>query len=81
MEALDPREGRWQVVGNMFEPRSSFGCAALNGFVYIMGGNDKAAFPMSTVACYDPLMERWSDCSSMPIGISGLSACVVDWHS
>eukprot|EP00892_Ulva_mutabilis_P003203 jgi/Ulvmu1/12884/UM098_0072.1 len=81
VEALDPREGRWQVVGNMVEPRSSFGCTALNGYVYIMGGNDKAAFPMSSVACYDPLMERWSDCSALPIGISGLSACVVDWHA
>lgn len=52
------------------------GCVSLQGFVFIIGGNDAAALPMSSVTCFDPLMDSWRTATPLPVESSGLGACV-----
>ena len=37
VEALDPREGRWQALAPLAAPRSSCGAAALQDRLYVVG--------------------------------------------
>lgn len=39
MERYDHGRSRWFAMAPMHEKRSSFGCAALGEFIYVMGGN------------------------------------------
>jgi Kelch motif len=77
VEAFDPREGRWQVVGRMPEARSSFGCAVLAGHLYVAGGNDASGDPAASMVCFDPLMEQWQPCAPLPWRSAGLGMCAV----
>ncbi|PSS19229.1 F-box/kelch-repeat protein [Actinidia chinensis var. chinensis] len=45
------------------------GCAvgAVDGYVYVLGGFSRAS-AMSCVWCYDPILNRWNEASSMSIG-------------
>jgi hypothetical protein len=40
MEKYDRGRNRWYTMAPMHEERSSFGCAALGQFIYVMGGYD-----------------------------------------
>jgi hypothetical protein len=76
MEALDAREGKWTSLCDMPEQRSSFGCAAMAGQIYVVGGNDASGTPVASVLCYCPLMQRWRECASLPWRCNSLGLCV-----
>lgn len=40
MEKYNQARRRWITVTPMHEARASFGCAALDEFIYVMGGYD-----------------------------------------
>lgn len=49
----------------------------MQGFVFIIGGNDEDALPMSSCQMFDPLMDKWHNCTPLPVESSGLGACVL----
>jgi hypothetical protein len=40
MERYDQGRSQWFAMAPMHEKRASFGCAALDEFIYVMGGYD-----------------------------------------
>lgn len=74
VEAYDPREGKWQMVGSMHVARSSCGMATLHGRLYVVGGNAGDDVIHDTVECFLPETNQWVPCASISCGRSGLSA-------
>ncbi|GIX72255.1 kelch-like protein 17, partial [Caerostris extrusa] len=64
VERLDPREGKWQQMPHMINRRSSCGVAALDGMLYVVGGND-GSLCMCSVERFDPVKGTWEAMASM----------------
>ena len=77
VEAMDPREGRWESVASLATARSSFGVTCLDGRVYVFAGNDDKADLVATAEAYCPLMNSWQMCAPVPFASSGLAACPI----
>ena len=61
VERYDPLRNEWQQVASLNEARTGHACAALNGKIYAIGGQDSA-----TVEIYDPTSDSWSYISPLP---------------
>ena len=60
-ERLDPREGKWQPLTPLPAARAYLGaCFALDGRLYIAGGNGWLQQLLSSVHVYDPRMDAWA---------------------
>lgn len=77
VEALDPREGRWQNVGEMMIPRSSCGGATVNENLYVMGGNAADGDVQETVERYVSEANAWIFCTPMVVGRSSMSGVAI----
>lgn len=77
MEAYDPREGQWRLLGCMHVARSSFGVATLQERLYVVGGNAGDDQIHDTVECFLPETNQWVPCASITCGRSGLSVVAI----
>lgn len=48
----------------MHNPRGAYGAAALNGLIYVAGGEDENG-EINSVECYNPVKNRWKILSNM----------------
>ncbi|CAM0905097.1 unnamed protein product [Alopecurus aequalis] len=62
VEAYDPQQNRWTLIGNLRRPRwGSFACG-LNNKLYIMGGRSSFTIGNSrSVDVYDPSRRAWEE--------------------
>ncbi|KAI3426271.1 hypothetical protein D9Q98_008646 [Chlorella vulgaris] len=70
-ERLDPREGKWQLIGSMHDKRGAHACSpGPNGLLYVVGGYDvNARNPfMSSVEAFEPRMSSWVPVCAMQQG-------------
>merc|ERR1712190_180575 len=55
-----------RIMGtDMSTPRSSFGLAALDGYLYAAGGLDEHGKASMKMEYYDPKILGWSDCKNL----------------
>ncbi len=79
VEEYDPATNGWRTRAQMPTPCNHFGCEALNGKVYAIGGRLSGAFiigfPGNTalVQVYDPATDSWATKAPMPTPRSGLN--------
>lgn len=68
----------WSTLAPMAIARQEVAVAALEGFVYVIGGFDGTAAVRNTVERYDPGTDRWTTVSPLPVVIHHATAAVVD---
>lgn len=67
----------------MFVARSRPAVAAANGLLYVIGGAQtnedfyRAQFTLSSVECYNPLSNIWTECPPLPESRSEAGAVVI----
>lgn len=55
------------------------GIAVVESTIYLLGGSSQfCSSPVRTVMAYDPASDTWTRKTDMPLGRSGLSACVAE---
>lgn len=65
-EMFDPNTGQSYQMGAMPEPRENMSVVELNGFIYLIGGNDATGSPTTTCWKFDPAYNTFTACASMP---------------
>src|SRR6185436_4553817 len=71
----DPSSNAWARLANMPTGRSGIGVAAVNGELYVFGGELPRLF--SEVEIYNPFNNTWQQLPPMPVPRHGLFAAVV----
>ena len=66
MDAYDPGTNSWSVRAPMPTARVRAGAAALDGLIYVAGGNDGSGL-LATVEAYDPVTDQWITRAPMPV--------------
>lgn len=81
VERYDPSSNSWEEISPMPTPRWYLMAAALDGKIYTFGGiagvgdNRKV---LDVVEVYDPVTDKWTTLSSMPMGISNAAVAVLE---
>ncbi len=70
VERYNPRTGIWETLTPMPSPRQDPQVAALNGLLYVLGGDDLNG-TVSRMEVYDPETDSWSSAASPYFGVSG----------
>ncbi|KAK3100035.1 hypothetical protein FSP39_013760 [Pinctada imbricata] len=70
---------KWIKVASMNVPRAKFGMAALDGYIYAIGGYD-GTLKLSTVERYCPHTNKWTYVTSLPFPISTVMAASLNGH-
>ncbi|XP_075504704.1 F-box/kelch-repeat protein At1g67480-like [Primulina tabacum] len=65
----------WSKLASMNVARYDFGCAEVNGVVYVVGGCGKDGDSLSCVEIYDPDTDKWTVIESMRRPRWGCFAC------
>jgi len=76
----DPKTDTWTQGADMPTPRIGLGVAAVDGFIYAVGGSNQTigVFSSSIVERYDPATNQWSRVADLPEARDYLSAVVLD---
>ncbi len=76
----DPATDSWTSGAAMPTPRAGLGVAAVNGFIYTVGGLNSALGLHSSdiVERYDPAQDSWTTSASMPTSRWGLALSAAD---
>ena len=84
VQVYESRTNKWQIVTPLPQPLNHVMPAAINGKIYVIGGQtsessepDKAGF-VNTVYEYDPGQDTWTTRAPMPSARSGGAAAVVN---
>jgi N-acetylneuraminic acid mutarotase len=81
VEEYNPATDKWSAPrARMPTARSALGSGAINGKIYVAGGEFQDPHMMATfkaVEAYDPATDSWSIMPSMPVSRHGLAAGVV----
>jgi len=80
VERLDPVSRRWERVGpEMATPRCRHAAVALDGCIYICGGQGAHgdADIFNSVARFDPKLGSWEELACMPIPRTGIAVVVM----
>jgi hypothetical protein len=57
----------WSQCASMLEPRSTFGCGAMDGKIYVFGGFCSENQPTRSSEVYDPEKDSWESVMSAPL--------------
>lgn len=63
VEKLYLSKGKWNFVSSMFEKRSCFGVASLEGKIYVCGGRNETF--LQSAEMYDPKTNQWKNLAPM----------------
>jgi N-acetylneuraminic acid mutarotase len=74
----DPSTQQWAPVASLPRPLDEPAGAFLDGKMYVIGGWDTAANPVSSVYAYNPVLGSWSQAASLPTAVSAAAATVLD---
>ncbi len=77
MEIFDPATNSWTAGASMPTARHSMAAAAIDGRLYVVGGNDGTG-NVDTVEVYDPVTDTWSTDTSLPTPRQQLVAEVIN---
>jgi N-acetylneuraminic acid mutarotase len=81
VEEYNPATDKWSAPrSRMPTARSALGSGAINGKIYVAGGEFQDPHMMATfkaVEAYDPASDSWSIMPSMPVSRHGLAAGVI----
>eukprot|EP00457_Paulinella_chromatophora_P007438 gb/GEZN01007461.1/.p1 GENE.gb/GEZN01007461.1/~~gb/GEZN01007461.1/.p1 ORF type:complete len:494 (+),score=69.84 gb/GEZN01007461.1/:26-1507(+) len=72
VEKFDRNTTRWDLVAPMSTERGWCAAAELNGFLFVLGGVNKAGASLSSVEMYDPANDSWEHVAPM---VSRRSCC------
>ncbi len=79
IQEYDPATDSWAVKANLPSPRNWTSCAAVNGKIYVIGGDTTfLSTPLKTVSAYDPTTDTWATKADMPTARLAAAAAVVD---
>ena len=79
IQEYDPATDSWAVKANMPTARNWTACAAVNGKIYVIGGDTTfLSTPLRTVSEYDPATDSWARKTDMPTARLAAAAAVVD---
>ena len=78
MESLDPTTLLSGTLASLPASRLDAAVQAVDGVVYVIGGNDGASGPQSTVFAYDIATDSWNTRSSMPIAVEFAASGVLN---
>jgi N-acetylneuraminic acid mutarotase len=70
VQAYDPTTNTWTMKASMSTKRVSPTAQAINGILYVAGGDDTVNF-LNTLEAYDPSVNSWSPRTSMPTARGG----------
>jgi parallel beta-helix repeat protein len=75
----DPANDSWQIKTPMPTPRSSFGVAACQGKIFVIGGINASNWVDTAInEVYDPKTDTWTTETSMPTTRNSMKAETVD---
>eukprot|EP00964_Phaeocystis_antarctica_P011350 scaffold6278_cov66-Phaeocystis_antarctica.AAC.3 len=77
VELYDPQTASWKQLASMMAPRTSHGCVAFNGKLYVVGGYGNAFRALDTAEVYDPQADGWQPLAKMSTGRYGFGLAVV----
>ncbi|XP_071390257.1 kelch-like ECH-associated protein 1A [Centroberyx affinis] len=81
MEAYDPRRNAWLKLADMGAPCSGLGACVLFGLLYTVGGRNLSLqnnTESSTLCCYNPMTNQWTQNASLNIPRNRVGVGVVD---
>jgi N-acetylneuraminic acid mutarotase len=76
-EVYDPITDNWSVLESMPTKRGGLASAAVNGTIYIFGGEERTG-TFNNNERYDPVTGKWSSETKMPTARHGLVAVAID---
>ena len=78
VEKYNPETGKWTYVADMQTMRRNAGVVAVNGFMYVCGGDDSNQ-NLQSVEVYNPKTDTWALLlSHMSVGRSYAGVVVLD---
>jgi len=70
--------GTWSVAAQMTAARTEIGGVALNGKIYVAGGQEMGRPDSTLFQLFDPATATWKDLAPMPKGASHVGLAVLD---
>lgn len=83
VERYSFKKNKWCTVPTMNVARSRPAVVAVDGLLYVIGGAQtsenfyKAQFTLSSVECFDPICNTWSECPPLPESRAEAGAVVI----
>ncbi|XP_076442919.1 kelch-like protein 21 [Babylonia areolata] len=74
---FDPRLNQWSEAKPLKLARCRFAVEALDGFIYVMGGETKNQQVTDSVERYDPLADRWTEVAPLPRARADHASCTL----
>src|SRR5258707_1581997 len=71
-------QGTWSVAAQMTAARTEIGGVALNGKIYVAGGQEMGRPDSTLFQLFDPETATWKDLAPMPKGASHVGLAVLD---
>src|SRR3977135_136197 len=71
-------QGTWSVAAQMTAARTEIGGVALNGKIYVAGGQEMGRPDTTLFQLFDPTTATWKDLAPMPKGASHVGLAVLD---
>src|SRR6266436_2132764 len=71
-------QGTWSVAAQMTAARTEIGGVALNGKIYVAGGQEMGRPDSTLFQMFDPATVTWKDLAPMPRGASHVGLAVLD---
>ncbi|KAJ8348048.1 hypothetical protein SKAU_G00266370 [Synaphobranchus kaupii] len=81
MEAFDPQRNVWLRLAKMAAPCSGLGACELFGLFYAVGGRNLSSqhnWESSTLSCYNPMTNQWSQHASLNVPRNRVGVAVID---
>lgn len=71
-------QGTWSVAAQMTAARTEIGSVALNGKIYVAGGQEMGRPDSTLFQLFDPAAATWKDLAPMPKGASHMGMAALD---
>ena len=78
LDVYDPATNTWATKATMPTARFEMAGRVINGFFYVVGGDQQPAQDTGALEVYDPAMDSWATKASMPTQRNGLDAGVIN---
>ncbi|KAG6642144.1 hypothetical protein CIPAW_09G122700 [Carya illinoinensis] len=72
------QKNRWTVMNQMITARSFFASGAINGMIYVAGGNSTDLFELDSAEVMDPIKGSWHSIASMGANMASYDAAVLN---
>ncbi|KAK7089433.1 hypothetical protein V1264_024303 [Littorina saxatilis] len=74
----DPRVNQWMEARPLKIARCRFTVEAVDGYIYVIGGETKNQEVTDSVARYNPLADRWTDVAPLPRARADHASCILN---